>query len=691
MPRHEFGGQAPQLSVLGDATLGGALKVAPGAAFTFYIAKNGAVESDFRLQDGTGAYTVTATQINADANGYPPFFQARNDLEVLWLRLVAGDGSVSWLQFGANDLLAALTTRVAALEAGGGGGGTADWNTLTNKPAVIAAGATAAAARTVIQLDQVNNTDDLDKPISTATQTALNAKANTASPTFTGTVTVPTPTAGGAATTKNYVDSAISGVSGGGGIQDGRASVITYGATGNGTTNDQPAIQTAIDAGVPLYFPAGTYRCTALLNVDSNTDIYLAPGAILSKDFANNGGTSGGFIRNRNMGTKVNDVKIHGPGTIRAATNLQTGNMFSLYGDRIMLRDFTVNQWAGGRCMVLAGDYVRVVNVKLYGSASAVNNGGIRFVGGRQFVAYGCHVESGDDSLQFVPIPVAGGDPFGGFSIHDSKYVACTGRSTDAKFMVCGLQETGIPDGTQSTGWTAGIYNSGFIGCHGFGGATAAQFQNVSSAGPIRDCYITDCGVDMIDGLTGYAGVLINGYPNLGAIERLKITRLVVRNARQQVVSMARNSIDVHFDGCTFVRGAVAHTNGVVRLGGTGTKFTNNYVDSGGDANPAIQVQGPSTGGTGVPNRMLIWRNRIVGIATGAGNCGVDVLAGDRIKIDDNRFEQIAGAADARAFRFQAGVTNSRAVDNELDQLTSTTKFTNSAGTGAFVGNTQVA
>jgi hypothetical protein len=47
--------------------------------------------------------------------------------------------------------------------------------------------------------------------------TDLSAKANLASPTFTGTVTVPTPTVSGAAATKGYVDFVVSQVEGGGG------------------------------------------------------------------------------------------------------------------------------------------------------------------------------------------------------------------------------------------------------------------------------------------------------------------------------------------------------------------------------------------------------------------------------------------------------------------------------------------
>ncbi len=46
-----------------------------------------------------------------------------------------------------------------------------------------------------VGLANVDNTTDASKPVSTATQTALNLKANLASPTFTGTVTLPASTA----------------------------------------------------------------------------------------------------------------------------------------------------------------------------------------------------------------------------------------------------------------------------------------------------------------------------------------------------------------------------------------------------------------------------------------------------------------------------------------------------------------
>ena len=50
--------------------------------------------------------------------------------------------------------------------------------------------------KTQVGLGNVDNTSDANKPVSTATQTALNLKANLASPTFTGTPEAPTASVG---------------------------------------------------------------------------------------------------------------------------------------------------------------------------------------------------------------------------------------------------------------------------------------------------------------------------------------------------------------------------------------------------------------------------------------------------------------------------------------------------------------
>jgi hypothetical protein len=104
-------------------------------------------------------------------------------------------------------------------------------------------GTVSGVTAAMVGLGNVNNTSDANKPVSTAQQAALDLKANIASPTFTGTVsgitatmvglgnvtneskatmftnptftgtvTVPTPTAATDAVTKQYVDNAASGV-----------------------------------------------------------------------------------------------------------------------------------------------------------------------------------------------------------------------------------------------------------------------------------------------------------------------------------------------------------------------------------------------------------------------------------------------------------------------------------------------
>ncbi len=79
-----------------------------------------------------------------------------------------------------------------------------------------------------VGLGNVDNTSDVNKPISTATQTALDLKAPLASPTFTGTVTLPDNTVAlGAKTTGDYVAT----ITGGTGVTS------TAATSGEGTTH----------------------------------------------------------------------------------------------------------------------------------------------------------------------------------------------------------------------------------------------------------------------------------------------------------------------------------------------------------------------------------------------------------------------------------------------------------------------
>lgn len=108
---------------------------------------------------------------------------------------------------------AADVTKLAGIEAG------AQVNTVTS---VASRTGAVTLTKSDVGLSNVDNTTDLGKPVSTATQTALDLKADSsalgsyaplASPTFTGTVILPaTGTGGLEAATKNYVDAVATGL-----------------------------------------------------------------------------------------------------------------------------------------------------------------------------------------------------------------------------------------------------------------------------------------------------------------------------------------------------------------------------------------------------------------------------------------------------------------------------------------------
>ena len=94
--------------------------------------------------------------------------------------------------------------------------GIADTAALATKTYADSAVSTAVSALTKssVGLANVDNTSDANKPVSTATQTALDLKATLAAPTFTGTVVLPSTTSIGdvSATEIGYVDGVTSAI-----------------------------------------------------------------------------------------------------------------------------------------------------------------------------------------------------------------------------------------------------------------------------------------------------------------------------------------------------------------------------------------------------------------------------------------------------------------------------------------------
>lgn len=116
----------------------------------------------------------------------PVLAQGEIGLELDTYKFKWGDGVVAWNSlsyFGGGISIGDVTGLAAALA------GKVDDSQITAFMLTLLDDPDAATARATLELGNVNNTSDANKPVSTATQAALDLKSNTNNPTFTGTVT----------------------------------------------------------------------------------------------------------------------------------------------------------------------------------------------------------------------------------------------------------------------------------------------------------------------------------------------------------------------------------------------------------------------------------------------------------------------------------------------------------------------
>ncbi|MGY1773978.1 glycosyl hydrolase family 28-related protein [Blastococcus sp. SYSU D00813] len=452
----------------------------------------------------------------------------------------------------------------------------------------------------------------------------------------------------------------------------GTISARDLGATGNGTTDDTAAVQRLIDASARQaaigVLPAGTYRCTRSLLLPAGAQLQLASGARLLKDFAALPGLANAFLRNADFAVRSSGVRITGPGTIGARDHSRTGVVVALYGDDVLLRDLTIDTYAGGQAVMYAGDRGRMDRVRIRNSRAETGTGGIRVLGGADFLATACDVQSGDDCLQFVPIGDPGALLFD-MSITRGTFSGCTGTSTVSRFMVALLEWT-RGDG----GMTASVTDCAFTGCRGAATDRGVVVKNTHSSGTIARLRFTDCAVDMARAAdAGTQEIRVQTDPlSGGTISDVTFTRTNVTRPVNSVLRIGGPGISgITFDGCTFpapsgTATAVAVVDQADRVRVVRSSFA-------GAPGKRLLVAGPIAPTTALSVEACTFS----GIPNAAW--GVDLVAAPGARVAGSTFRQAAGATTARAVRVSAASRGVVVEGNDLTGLTSSPKITDNA------------
>ncbi|SFK70616.1 glycosyl hydrolase family 28-related protein [Geodermatophilus ruber] len=437
-----------------------------------------------------------------------------------------------------------------------------------------------------------------------------------------------------------------------------------FGAKGDGVRDDTRAVQRLIDAsarrGQVGLVPRGTYRITASLLVPAGARLSLNRGARLLKDWAAPVGLQDALLRNADLSQPISGVQITGPGTIGARDHSRTGVVIGLYGHDVLLRGFTIDTYAGGQAIMYAGDRGRVDQVTIRNSAEETGTGGIRVFGGNDFLGTDCHVESGDDCFQFVPIGNPQAEPsLYNQSIARGRFVGCTGTSTVSRFMVALLEFTGGEPGT--TDMDASVTDCSFEQCSGRATNRGIVVKNSHSTGSIERLAFTDCTVDMARAADASAQEIRiqTDATTGGAIRGVTFTRTNITNPVNSTLRVGGPHISgLTFDTCDFVApsGAaplVAVVDAASDVTFRGCSFSGTQESgTGAGASKRVLVAGPTAPVTG----LVVERSRFTGI----GNTffGVDVLSATGATITGSTFTALAGAATARAVRVSPEATN---------------------------------
>ena len=443
----------------------------------------------------------------------------------------------------------------------------------------------------------------------------------------------------------------------------GRRDVRSFGVSADGS-DDATALQAAFDSGARLVIPKDvTVSVGEQLEVPSGLDLLL-DGRI---ERIWNGGGSGGlgamFIQAGSASARQEKVKITGQGSVGAASHtVGSGFIFYLGVDDLLIEGITVDTYWQGLAFLVFGDRIRMDGVRVVNSEVAAGTGGIRMCGGDDFVATHCHVESGDDALQFVPAETRSG-----LAIRNGTYADCTGFSTAGRFMAVG---TG---GTTSSS----IDECSFVRCHGKASRRGVVVQVVENAtGSVRRISLRDCSVDMSNDTQNDAAGAVsvhNTSSAAGAVLReVAFDNVAILNPSSGAIRVQRADA-VSFNNCRLEPDRIGSPHFVqVRDDVNDFTLTNSQI-LGTGTKTVISVSATSTG-------TLIEGNEITAIGDGAISA-IEVLGGLDTRVRGNRFRNAAGGGHVvNGIRVAREAIGTSIEDNDLSALAATDRVSIAPG-----------
>ncbi len=174
-------------------TLTGAQNKATAAQSAATLAASNAL--DAHNLDTTSVHGIADTSVLATQTNISTAITAHSD-DTTGVHGIADTAALATTAATASAISTAVSDHTAVTTNVHGIADTAALATKTYADGAVST-AVAALTKSSVGLANVDNTTDANKPVSTATQTALDLKAPLADPTFTGTVVLPAVTAGG--------------------------------------------------------------------------------------------------------------------------------------------------------------------------------------------------------------------------------------------------------------------------------------------------------------------------------------------------------------------------------------------------------------------------------------------------------------------------------------------------------------